>query len=228
MPTPESVRVIEIIGEGKTDIGNAQDRPEPPTRGVVPILVHRLCQEPEAMLVRRRPMTHLQGKGRWQKVTFAKRQAYYNGSAGVVFVIDTEGEHPKQRKELERGRDHAWFDYPAAVGVAHPCIEAWLMVDAPAVARALNLARPPELPEDPESLPAPCKDRDRNPKAILGQCAGQTRALAAEQTSRIAREIGKLDNIRARCPIGFVPFADEVTERIRPLFGDVALAQSQQ
>ncbi len=86
MPTPESARVIEIIGEGKTDIGKGHDRPEPLTRGVVPILVRRLCQEPEAMQVRRRPMTHLQGKSLWQKVAFAKRQAFYNGSAGMVFV----------------------------------------------------------------------------------------------------------------------------------------------
>ncbi len=86
MPTPESARVIEIIGEGKTDIGKGHDRPEPPTRGVVPILVHRLCGEPGSMQVRRKPMTHLQGKGLWQKVAFAKRQAYYNRSAGVVFV----------------------------------------------------------------------------------------------------------------------------------------------
>lgn len=226
MPTPDSVRVIEIIGEGKTDIGRGNDGPEVPTRGVVPILVHRLCDRPDSMRVRRRPLTFLQGKGLRQKVAFAKRQAYYNRSAGVVFVVDTEGVHPGQRKELERGRDRELSDFPAAVGVAHPCIEAWLLSDPSAIERAILPAQPIEVPDDPESLPAPCKDRDRNPKAVLGRCAGRDRALSAEQTSLIAREIRDLEPIRARCRLGFAPFADEVIGRIRPIFevGD----QSQQ
>ena len=70
---PEPGHVIDIVGEGKVDRGRGDDQPEPPTTGVVPILVHRLCDQPATMRVRRRPPLFLQGKGLWQKVRFAKR-----------------------------------------------------------------------------------------------------------------------------------------------------------
>jgi hypothetical protein len=154
---PELGLVIEIVGEGKTDRGQGDDQPGPLTAGVVPILVHRLCDRPNSMRVQRRPLPFLQGKGLWQKVRFAKRQSFNNGSAGLVFVLDTEGNHPGQLRELQRGRDSELQEHPAAVGVAHPCIEAWLLSDASAISRAMKLAQHPEVPAEPESLPAPCK-----------------------------------------------------------------------
>jgi len=42
-----------------------------------------------------------------------------------------------------------------AVGVAHPCVEAWLLVDSLAIARALGLSNSVVVPSNPESLPAP-------------------------------------------------------------------------
>jgi hypothetical protein len=218
MPKPEAAPIIEIVGEGKTDLGKGGDRPEAPTAGVVPILVHRLCDRPESMRVRRRPLPSLQRKSLWQKVQFAKRQAFYNGSAGFAFVVDTEGDHPGQLEKLKRGRDFELREYPAAVGVAHPCIEAWLLADASAISRVLGLAQRADVPEAPESLPAPCKDRKQNPKAVLGRCAGQDRPLSSAQTTRIVQEIRDLDAIRTRCPISFAPFAKEVIGIIRPLF----------
>ena len=62
MSKPEAASVIEIVGEGKTDLGEGGDRPEAPSTGVVPILVHRLCHHPESMRVRRKPLPSLQGK----------------------------------------------------------------------------------------------------------------------------------------------------------------------
>jgi hypothetical protein len=215
---PELEPVIEIVGEGKTDRGRGGDQPEPPTTGVVPNLVHRLCDRPESMRVRRRPLPFLQGKGLWQKVRFAKRQAFNGGSAGLVFVVDTEGNHPGQLRELQRGRDSGLPEYPAAVGVAHPCIEAWLLAEASAISRAMELAQQPEVPVEPESLPAPCKNRGHNPKILLGRCAGLNRFLSSAETTRIAQEIRDLDAIRIRCPISFAPFADEVIGIIRPIF----------
>jgi hypothetical protein len=218
MPKPEVGPIIEIVGEGKTDFGKGGDQPEAPTAGVVPILVHRLCDRPGSMRVRRRPLPSLQRKSLWQKVQFAKRQAYYNGSAGFAFVVDTEGDHPGQLEQLQRGRDFELREYPAAVGVAHPCIEAWLLADASAISRVLGLAQRADVPEAPESLPAPCKDRKQNPKAVLGRCAGQERPLSSAQTTRIVQEIRDLDAIRTRCPISFAPFAEDVVGIIRPLF----------
>ncbi len=37
-----------------------------------------------------------------------------------------------------------------AIGVAHPCIESWLLADAAAIRRALALPATPKLPAEPE------------------------------------------------------------------------------
>jgi hypothetical protein len=214
---PELGPVIDIVGEGKTDRGRGDEQPAPPTDGVVPIFVHRLCNRPGTMRVRRRPLPFLQGKGLWQKVRFAKRQAFNSGSAGLVFVLDTEGNHPGQLRELQRGRDYELKEYPTAVGAAHPCIEAWLLADASALSRAMGLALQPQLPAEPESLPAPCKDRGHNPKVLLSRCAGLNRPLSSAEAARIAL-LQDLQAIRNRCPASFAPFADEVIGVIRPIF----------
>src|SRR5271157_87210 len=92
---PDAHRVLEICGEGRTDIGNivsppeSRTEPQPPTQGVVPVLLHKLCGEPATMRVVRRAVPHLQGKRLWQKVKFAKQTALYNRSAGAVFVMDS-------------------------------------------------------------------------------------------------------------------------------------------
>jgi len=78
------VFIIEVVGEGETDIGPATPNPviELPTTGVVPILLHKLCGLPATMRVKRRKESFLQGKTLEQKVKFSKRQAKYNGAAG--------------------------------------------------------------------------------------------------------------------------------------------------
>jgi hypothetical protein len=211
---------IEFIGEGRTDRGQ-RDATEEDDSGVIVILTIKLCGSPASMRIKRRPIEFLPGKQLWQKVKFAKRQAYYNGSAGIVFVTDTEGEHPTQLHKLERGRDAELTDYPMAIGVAHPCIECWLLVDASAIRKALNLTANPALPESPELLPAPCKDQGKNPsnpKMALAHCAGLRSPLSSRQTTAIARAIRDLNSIEVHCPIGFAPFAEEVRARLRPLF----------
>ncbi len=217
---PERRVMLEIFGEGKTDIGEGAG-PDSPSTGVVPILVHALCGKPNGMLVKRRAFAFLQGKKLPQKVHFAKRQACYNGSAGAVFVVDSEGdtrELTKKKFDLEHGRDQALPEFPMAVGVAHPCIEAWLLADASAIRRACRLPRDPEMPHEPEQLPAPNRDRNACPKAVLGQVAGAKGPLESEEMWRIASEVRQLDLLRTRCPLGFAPFAEEVEHRIRPLF----------
>jgi hypothetical protein len=220
---PDPCRVLEICGEGKTDIGDIAPparkptTPEPPTEGAVPVLVHKLCNEPDELRVVRRALPFLEGKKLWQKVKFVKRTALCNGSAGAVFVMDSEGDHPRRIAELTKGRDSAFPKFPMAIGVAHPCIEAWLLADPAAIARSLGLPVPPEVPEDPEALPAPQKNSAQNPKTVLARCVNRS-AIAAKEAVKIARGITDLDLLRQRCPIGFAPFAREVEERIAPLF----------
>ncbi len=218
----DNIHVIEIIGEGKTDSGPT-DRSgaiELPDRGVVPILVHRLCGKPSSMRVKRKAIMFLQqGKTIAKKVQFAKRQAVYNGSAGIVFVTDTEGDHRGQLEQLTEGRDAELPNFPAAIGVAHPCIEAWLLTDARALQDAAKLKGRPNLPAEPESLPAPCQDRDHNPKTVLRTALGvQRRQASSAEMEAVASAVRDLGTIRAKCPIGFGPFALEIERQIQPIF----------
>jgi len=220
---PDAHRVLEICGEGRTDIGNvvsptkSRTEPQPPTQGVVPVLLHKLCGEPATMRVVRRAVPHLQGKRLWQKVKFAKQTALYNRSAGAVFVMDSEGNHRDRLAELPRGRDAAYSEFPMAVGVAHPCVEAWLLADPLAIARALGLSNPVVVPSNPENLPAPQANRAHNPKTVLARCAERS-AISSREATLIALAITDLASLRNRCPVGFEPFAQEIEERIAPLF----------
>jgi hypothetical protein len=209
--------VIEFFGEGKTDVGTGSQA-TPPTTGVVPILVHQLCGRPTTMLAKRRSFAFLQGKSLAQKVRFAKRQAFYNRSVGAVFVMDSEGDDRKRHKvldELSRGREQEQVSLPLAVGVAQPCIEAWLLVDQEAIGRVTG-HQPPQLPENPESLPAPCQSETNNPKAILSGWGVRSSA----QKDAIAKAINGTDRLEERCPRGFGSFAQEVRKQIKPLFSD--------
>ncbi len=214
----ENTVVIEFFGEGKTDIGTGSE-PTPPTAGVVPILVHQLCERPATMRAKRRSFAFLQGKNLAQKVRFAKRQAFYNRSAGAVFVMDSEGDDRKRQKvldEMVRGRSLESTSLPLAVGVAQPCIEAWLLVDRQAVEQAARVKGPLELPADPESLPAPCANETGNPKAVLIHWG----VRSAAQKDTIALAISDLSLLVERCPQGFGRFAQEIRQFIRPLFPD--------
>lgn len=211
-PSPAEV-VIEICGEGKTDVAKKDAVPVPVTAGVVPVLTRRLCDDPAWLRVKRTPYMFLIGKGRWQKVLFAKRNARINGSAGCVFVLDSEGDLPGVRAELERGRAKEHPDFPMAVGVAHPCIEAWLLSDASAVRRGLGLNQRPSIPAQPETLPAPQHDVKNNPKVALASCNTNSRAPNSAEKTAIAEYL-TLATVEAVCP-SFAVFADEIRTHIR-------------
>lgn len=214
--TCDAAIVIEVFGEGKTDLGSDVG-PQPPDKGVLPILVHRRCGRPAQMLAKRRAYAFLQGKGLSQKVCFAKRQARYNGSAAAVFVMDSEGNEKDRRmrhRELTSGRDRELCDFPMAVGVAQPCIEAWLLADGRAIGRALGVNPGPAVPDEPEALPAPKSDRIHNPKAVLATLG----VASAAEKDAVARAMNDMDLVCQRCSRGFAPFAEEVKQRIRPLF----------
>jgi hypothetical protein len=218
---PEVDVVVEVFGEGKADIGS-DPRPRRPTTGVLSILLHSLCGKPGRMFVKCKATQFLVGKGLAKKVQFAKRQARYNRSHAAVFVVDSEGgpkELKQKKSDLETGRGRELPEFPMAIGVAHPCIEAWLLADATAVRRGLGLSATPKVPDEPEGLPAPCQDHDRNPKAVLCDLADVAKKdLSSDEKDRIARAMDDVALARQRCPLGFAPFADEVEKQVRPLF----------
>ena len=217
---PEGRVVVEIVGEGKTDIGETSGA-ESPSTGVLPILVHALCGKPQGMRVKRKRYEHLQKGSLERKANFARRQARYNGSDGVVFVVDSEGgekERKDKKRDLERGRDTASDAVPMAIGVAHPCIEAWLLADPAAIRRACRLGSDPQVPSAPEQLSAPRCDANQNPKTALRRAARTRHPVEAAVMWRMAASIQDLDVLRNGCPLGFAPFAAEVGQRIRSLF----------
>ena len=217
--SPEDTVVVEIFGDGKTEV-RLDTELQRPSKGVLSILVYKLCGKPQRMRVKSMPYPHLQRGSLSQKVRFARQQAAYNGSQAVVFVVDTEGNLKDKRRELEKGRKQGPAKLPMAVGVAHPCIESWLLADCTAIRRALGLKRTPNVPETPEDLPAPCKDRDNNPKTELARIAGVSRKEAsAKEKDEIATAMNDLDLVRGRCPVSFKPFAKEVATHVEPLFG---------
>ena len=228
---PDKKVVIDIIGEGKTDRGPTKATPtvDRPGQGVLSNLVHALCGFHPAMRVRGLAMPFVQRGGFDRKVEFAKQQASYRlakgKSHGLVFVIDTEGDHRKAIKEVTEGRNRRYTELPTAVGVAHPCIESWLLADADAIKSALKLSATPTIPEWPESLPAPCEDLTRNPKTVLADCAGCLGELKSVEKAAIASKMRNPDLVRSRCPNSFAPFADEVVRFIKPLFDALAPAE---
>jgi len=220
--SPDDSVVVEVFGEGRTDVGH-NGRSQRPTRGVVPILLYRLCGRPGKMLVKRHGIPFLQqkiiGRGLHRKVTAARKLANRNRSHAAVFVMDSEGDLAGRTKQLVEGRDAGPSSLPMAVGVAHPCIEAWLLSDPSAIRRGIGLPATPAVPETPEDLPAPCQDRKRNLKTELARIAGSRKKdLSTKEKDSIAGAMNDMDLPRARCPLGFAPFADEVEDRIRPLF----------
>lgn len=218
--------IIELIGEGRTDIGLVRGgidaTPVKPEKGVLTVLLHRLCERPTSMwIIRRRYPSLIKKNSRAEKVKFAKIQAYENRHAGLVFVIDTEEDDlDKKRAELEAGRDMVNNGLPTVIGVAHRCIEAWLLSDPAAIARGMSLATIPACHPHPETLPAPNMNKSYNPKTELSRAAGVDRKVNSAEATKIALEISDLNAIEAACPLGFGPFAVEVRTHILPLFYD--------
>ncbi len=210
--------VLEIYGEGKTDTGPRSHEIDLAVSGVVPILTRRICDDPATLRVRRLRHAFLAKKGAvWQKVRFAKRNAFYNGSAGCVYVLDSDGDSKRLNAEMKKGRDSEYPDFPMAVGLAHTCIEAWLLADASAIRKGLKLTGPnPIVPYEPESLPAPCKDRKNNPETVLRACWSEKRPPNVAEKSAIA-EAMDLPKAESKCP-SFKAFADEVRREMKQLF----------
>ena len=132
----DAVVVIDVIGEGRADVGR-EPQPKRLDEGIVPILTHKLCGKPANMRVVTRPFATLQGKGLDKKVQFAKRQAFYSRRNGAVFVMDSEGDLAGRRSKMVEGRDRELPSFPMAIGIAHLCIEAWLLSDPMAIRRGL-------------------------------------------------------------------------------------------
>jgi hypothetical protein len=210
-----------VYGEGITDIGPADAAPTDVSQGVVVILVHALCGRPASMRIIRPPRPFMQefkrrgGKlSQSRRVEFAKVEAIAKKARGAVFVLDTEGD-TAVLDDLRSGRDACHPEFSMAVGAAHPCIEAWLLCDGAAIKKGCGCELSGKLPDKPEELPAPCQNRQLNPKTELERVCG---AKSRDKKFAIASQIRTLKRLRDKCPASFAPFAVEVEQLIKPLF----------
>ncbi len=164
--TPEASVVVEFFGEGKADIGD-EDQPLRPIHGILPILVHAICGKPGRMLARGTRMLHLHERSLSRKVRFAKRLARQRKSAAAVFVVDSEGgprDWKTKKAELEQGRDAEAAVFPMAVGVAQPCIEAWLLTDANRYSSGFRLGQETRGPAGAREVPRAVSEHAGEPQ----------------------------------------------------------------
>ena len=74
---PEATIVVHLYGEGVTDVGPQTEKLVAPAKGVIAILVHKMCGAPSKMAVRTSHYPHLQGKKLWQKAPTHHLQGYF-------------------------------------------------------------------------------------------------------------------------------------------------------
>ncbi len=195
------------------------DEPELPNQGTLPILVHKICKKPGNMRVIRRRVSLLRGKTLAEKVYFERYQAIYSKYRGIVLVVDSDGKLELTRKNWHEAREKSNArlsnHLPMAIGIAHPCIESWLLSDATAIRRGLELERTPVVSDNPESL-SPKKSNKNHPKNVFRSIVKDN--MSAKDTDRIAAAMNDLELVKQRCPAGFKPFAEEVETHIQPLF----------
>jgi hypothetical protein len=213
---------IRFVGEGASDIGGER------AVGAVPILTRRLIAaglgEPPAMEHDTAPLPRFHhGKGYAQKARVAIKEAHREGLDGIAIVVDRDGERrgAERLKLLRQGRDAAAQEVPlpAVVGVAIETLEAWLLADEPAIGRVLGLEAPPPRGPDPESLDGR-PGTDRHPKSRLAGHLALDASAGRSNQARLEAIAAETDlaELERRCPRGFKPYADEVRDRLAPLF----------
>ncbi len=224
MATQNPPIVIDIVVEGRADGGVFNDKPEPPMSGIVTLFVHRLCQSPSHMLVRRQRVPFLMNAHKpWRRLVQAKDRAAIAKSAGLVYVVDTESTDSGVLKQMRKSHlpppKSRHDQFPAALGFAHPCIEAWLLCDAVAIKKAAGVPAIPPLPAAPESLPgAPKNKPGAFYKRYLADLVKASKDdLAAKDKWIIVVSINDLKSVRDACPC-FHAFASEIESKIAPLY----------
>src|SRR5436189_6340325 len=102
--------------------------------------------------------------------------------------------------QLTKGRDSCLPSFPMAIGAAHPCLEAWLMSDGVALAKAMGRKKPPKLPKEPEKQSGP----GHKVKKALAKSVNVSRSdLSAQDKTRIAAAMKDLVNLCRNCPSSF-------------------------
>jgi hypothetical protein len=220
---------IVVYGEGPHEMGPEGIFEPGADLPALPRLVHRLLNEPADVryvcipfrkAAHTRPETKPGSRlGRTGKKVFnAMRQAHRQGRSGLVVVMDRDDEPDAERiEQLRAGRDAAEASYPVAcaVGTAVETFDAWMIVDGAAIGQAGG--------DGARSHPGAERLTGRDgkhhrAKARAIEILGEEDGLRSKYA--IVAGCINLDQLKKCCPLGFKPFAEEVTRRLAAAIGN--------
>lgn len=218
-----SKRRIIVFGEGAHELGQRLDRAlSTDDLPALPCLVHRLLDEPDqaeysCAAFKSVPAVHGRGPKFGKKVKRAILKAHRDGHDGAVILIDRDARPDVERiQPMRRARDEmvdGWYP-PCAVGTAVEAFDAWMIADPKAIEQAGG--DPKNSHRDPEALDG-TPGSGQHPKDKAAGIFGGLKALGSKYAA--AAKHADLGLLRRRCPRGFEPFAQEVEQRIAPVFG---------
>ncbi|MCB9764072.1 MAG: hypothetical protein H6739_30150 [Alphaproteobacteria bacterium] len=225
--------MILLVSEGQRDFGDEEGPwcEDPDREGPLRPLVAALLHHPDGLFMRSRKLGKVHGtrrrhgigptqRGLAFKVERVIRDAVRDGCDGVIVVIDQDSRAGADRRallaRLEEGRAAAAAT-PCALGVAQPMVEAWLMGDPGAWARAFGPIAP-----SPQGNPETTTGAGGSPRyakavleALLKQAGCDEVLVGYTQVARAS----DVEVLIAACAVSFKPFAEEVRGRIGPLYG---------
>jgi len=144
---------------------------------------------------------------------YLTRRARADKFAALAIVVDTDKSPPREKlRHLRTGRDEDRQNnppFPTALGEANPHFDVWLLDDAVAIRKALQL---------PGDFPVPNAVKTEYPKHTLSGLIEQSRidfARISDALGDIAQHVSP-----ARCvhssDTGFATFEEDVQDEIEP------------
>ena len=141
-----------------------------------------------------RAWRHIRVGGYDRKLLFAIRAARDEKLDGVVAVVDSDKEKPRERlRKLQAGRDKdrvRFASLPTGLGEARPHVEAWLLDDATAVREALQLSTKAMVPT--------IRQAKGNPKRVLCELISNSVSMSTAKSEEAS----------------FLPFLERIACRI--------------
>ena len=204
---------VLIVSEGRSEYLDAlsthrsADKKE---AGALKTLVSRLLQDASKWQIEEDRVSspnvrshHGKGRGYAKRCIRWLLEAERRGFDAVVMLVDRDGLEARQA-EVNEAQETALTTIRRALGVAVESFDAWMLADHVALTKVLGFTvqrqSDPEKQSDAKGM---CRD-------LFAQAAtSETHSKRYAAISAIAN----LDELLARCPNGFTPFA----ERIRSL-----------
>lgn len=217
--------MIILYSEGRLDLGEDDIFADDDAAGPLRVLLESLLDHCGWVLIEPRLFGKVHGgreshglRGFARKVHRVLRDAELNDEQALIIVVDRDGTPGRSRfEELDRGRQDS--EVPCAIGVAQEMVEAWLLGDPGAWERAFGTDAP-KPPNDPEVRTTANSPSPNSAKQVLRRLLDDANATGSnlQRYTLIARNT-RWQALAVGCPRSFKPFAEEVRERIGPMFG---------